>query len=44
MLAAYNATSDNNPKQIRNKLRPDVMIVEVSAKEYEQYMHHATMA
>ena len=32
---------DNN--QITNKLRPDVMIVEMCAEEYEQYMQTATM-
>jgi len=39
-----NVASDNDPEQIRNKLRPDLMIVEMSAIEHEQYMQHATMA
>ena len=39
-----NVTSDNGPEQIRNKLKPDLMIVEMSAIEHEQHMQHATMA
>lgn len=34
----------NDPEHTRNKLRPEVMIVEMSAVEYEQYMQHATKA
>ena len=47
-MAAYNVASGNDPEHIRNRLRPDVMIVEMSAEEYEQYtvcdMQHATTA
>ena len=39
-IAAYNAAPDNNPEQIRNKLRPDVMIAETSATEYEPQWHN----
>ena len=42
-MAAYNVASSNDPEQIRNKLRPDAMIVEMTA-EFEQYMQHPTMA
>ena len=34
----------SDPEQIRNKLRPDLMIVKMSAVEYGQYMQHAVMA
>ena len=43
-MVPYNAASDNDLEQIRSKLRPDVMILEMSAVEYEQYMQHATLA
>ena len=37
-------TSDNSLEQFKNKLRPDLMIVEMSAVEHGQYMQYATMA
>ena len=35
---AYNVASGAAPEQIRKKLRPDVMVVEMTAMEYEQCM------
>lgn len=43
-MAAYNAESDNDAQQTRSKLRPDMMIVEMSTAEYEEYTQHDTMA
>ena len=43
-IAAYNTESDNDAQQIRSKLRPDMMIVEMFTAEYEEYTQQDTTA
>ena len=43
-IQSRNVAADNDPEQTRHKLRPDLMIVDMFAVEYGQYLQHATMA
>lgn len=42
-IAAHNLATDSELEQTRTKLRPDAMVVEMTA-EYERYIQNATMA